>query len=748
MICITIGFEVNNLDLLFPPKKTPVSAVSSRSSGQGVKAQNMSSKSTTASKTTTPSKVTTTTARSKSPPPSKATATKAATGGNNKSKQTMSTSPKKATKKVQSTTSSSSSTSEEEVKPVKRGATSKSTPPSKSNKAKTPAKRVKSEEEEEETPKGKKVQAKKATPQKKPAKSEEEEELPKGKKVAKKPVSRHEVSEEEEVKVVPRSKSAKKPTPKKHISEEEDLGIIEIKDEETKTPKKSPSRQTAKKSHKGGNVNFDEEDVVIVEEVIEEIETPKSTKTASKKKQNNKIDEENGTFQINLSKTQTKEGGDAALEDAKNKKKKGKFVNKQAQTTKITKIGTVGEDEPLLTIKMTENPNGIYEDYIEKLSSPATQAAIKHERNYLCNNYAPLPVVLKKGEGIYVQDIDGHWYMDLLSAYSAINHGHNDKVIIEKAYEQMNNLYMTSRAFYNNKLGQAGEMICRLLNYEKVLFMNSGVEAGESAVKLARRWGYVAKNIPDDHAKIVFAKGNFWGRTIYACGTSDDPTRYEKFGPYDRESSYLVEYNNVEELEKVLEQDPNICAVFLEPIQGENGVIIPDRDYYYNVKRLCDKYNCLLIDDEIQAGLGRAGFTLYTQHMETKPDIVLLGKSLSGGLYPVSAVLSSAKIMDLIKPGEHGSTYGGNPLAAQIVMASLADLNSRGLVLNSFMMGGELGQALRELESCKFIKEIRGRGLMFGLELHPDCPFNSYDLSLWLMERGLLTKSTKTYSLR
>ena len=381
------------------------------------------------------------------------------------------------------------------------------------------------------------------------------------------------------------------------------------------------------------------------------------------------------------------------------------------------RLGTLKDNTELNLDGLTSLDNDIYDLYIQNYVSMDTKNIINKERRNLCNNYAPLPVVLKKGNGIYVQDIDGNWYMDFLAGYSAVNHGHQNQKIIESAYTQMKNIYMTSRAFYNEVLGKAAEAICKMFQYEKVLFMNSGVEAGESAIKIARRWGYDVKGIPDNQAKIVFAKQNFWGRTLYACGSSDDSTRYNKFGPFDDSSRYLIEYNNIKELDNILSNDSNICAVFLEPIQGEGGVIIPDGDYLTNVKTLCEKHNCLLIVDEIQTGIGRTGHLLYSEASNIKPDIILLGKSLSGGLYPISAVLSNKKIMDLIKPGEHGSTYGGNPLAAQILIAALEEVNNLNLVKNSREMGIELAVALKELKNCKFIKEIRGRGLILSFML-------------------------------
>lgn len=411
-------------------------------------------------------------------------------------------------------------------------------------------------------------------------------------------------------------------------------------------------------------------------------------------------------------------------------------------------LGIIAYDTPISGNLYTTSPNGFYENYVEHKSSPKTKDAINLERQYLCRNYDPLPVICSSGEGVYLTDVDGITYMDFLSAYSAVNHGHNNKFIIEHAIKQMNQLYMTSRAFYNNKLGEAGKMLAQTFKYDKVLFMNTGVEAGETAVKLARRWGYDVKKIPNDEAKIVFAKGNFWGRTTYACATSDDPSRYERFGPLDRSAHYMIEYNNISELENLLNSDSNICGVFLEPIQGENGVVIPDAGYLKTVSELCKKYNVLFIADEIQTGMGRTGYPTYCDTESILPDVLLLGKSLAGGLYPVSAVLANKNVMDVIGPGEHGSTFGGNPLGVSIVTAAISEMIQKNLYGNAFYRGIELGSCLRELANNPLVKEVRGRGLMFAIELWPDCGVNAYDFSLWLMERGLLCKPTRINILR
>jgi ornithine--oxo-acid transaminase len=415
----------------------------------------------------------------------------------------------------------------------------------------------------------------------------------------------------------------------------------------------------------------------------------------------------------------------------------------------VNKIGTVPFDAELDPKKYTTNPQGTYVDYISAKSTIKTKNQINLERQSLCYNYAPLPVICSKGHGIYLQDIDGINYVDFLSAYSAVNHGHCNENVINAAYNQMKKLHMTSRAFYNDVLGTAGEIICKLFQYEKVLFMNSGVEAGESAIKIARRWGYVDKKIPKDQAKVVFANGNFWGRSLYACATSDDPSRYAGFGPFDHSSHYMVDFGEINQMKEILEKDSNICAIFIEPIQGENGVVIPPPNYFPELSELCKKHNVLLIFDEVQTGIGRTGYLLCSHMFNVQPDIVLLGKSLSAGLYPVSAVLTSSRIMDNIKPGEHGSTYGGNPLAARICIAALQELFNDPIIQNSFYRGVELGILLKDhLQNNRFVKQVRGRGLMYAIELWPECGYNAYDFSLWMLERGILCKPTKEYTLR
>jgi ornithine--oxo-acid transaminase len=312
-----------------------------------------------------------------------------------------------------------------------------------------------------------------------------------------------------------------------------------------------------------------------------------------------------------------------------------------------------------------------------------------------------MKTVISKGKGIHLYDIEGKKYMDFMAGYSAVNQGHCHPKIVEEMRKQCNELTMCSRAFHNDKLAEYSEYICNLLGYEKILPTNGGAEGGETAIKLARSWGYISKNIEENEAVVLFAKNNFWGRTITACGSSSDSTCYENYGPYSK-GCELIEYNNLKELERKLKKNKNICAVMLEPIQGEGGIIIPDNQYLNKTKRLCEKYNVLLIIDEIQTGLGRTGLLLESYRSGIQPDILILGKALSGGLYPVSGVLSSKKIMDNIKAGTHGSTYGGNPLASAVAKKAVETIIEEEMIYNSEKMGDYFR---RELNSMLIVKD-------------------------------------------
>ncbi|KAJ4941110.1 hypothetical protein JOQ06_027397 [Pogonophryne albipinna] len=361
------------------------------------------------------------------------------------------------------------------------------------------------------------------------------------------------------------------------------------------------------------------------------------------------------------------------------------------------------------------------------------------EDKYGAHNYHPLPVALERGKGIYVWDVDGNRYYDFLSAYSAVNQGHCHPKIIAALNAQASKLTLTSRAFYNNVLGAYEEYITGLFGYDKVLPMNTGVEGGETACKLARKWAYTVKGVPKNQAKIVFADGNFWGRTLAAISSSTDPSSYEGFGPF-MPGFEIIPYNNIPELEKAL-QDPNVAAFMVEPIQGEAGVVVPDKGYLTTVRELCTKYNVLWIDDEVQTGLARTGRRLAVDHEEVRPDIVVLGKALSGGVYPVSAVLCDDEIMLTIKPGEHGSTYGGNPVACQVAMAALEVLEEEKLAENSQKMGELLRSELSKLPK-DIVTTVRGKGLLNAVVIKETKNYNAWEVCLRLRDNGLLAKPT------
>jgi ornithine--oxo-acid transaminase len=372
-------------------------------------------------------------------------------------------------------------------------------------------------------------------------------------------------------------------------------------------------------------------------------------------------------------------------------------------------------------------------------TSAKTAKYIALEDQFGAHNYHPVPVVLEKGEGVFLYDVDGKRYFDFLSGYSAVNQGHCHPAIIKALTDQAQKLTLTSRAFYNNLLGEYEKYITEYFGYEKVLPMNTGVEGGETAIKLARRWGYAVKGIPENQAKVIFAQGNFWGRTLAAISSSTDPSSYNGFGPF-MPGFGLVPYNDLAALETAL-QDPNVAAYMVEPIQGEAGVVIPTDGYLKGVRDLCTKYNVLFIADEIQTGLARTGTLLACDHENVRPDILILGKALSGGTIPVAAVLADDIIMLQIKPGEHGSTYGGNPLACAVAMKALEVIKTEKMVENSFKMGEILRAELANLNS-PFIASIRGRGLLNAIVIKHDNPEAAWDLCLYLKELGILAKPT------
>lgn len=368
--------------------------------------------------------------------------------------------------------------------------------------------------------------------------------------------------------------------------------------------------------------------------------------------------------------------------------------------------------------------------------------AMELEDKYGAHNYHPLPVVLERGEGVYVWDAEGKKYFDFLSAYSAVNQGHCHPRILEALTTQAQKLTLTSRAFYNSVLGVYEKYITEYFGYDKVLPMNTGVEGGETANKLARKWAYKVKGVEENKAKIVFAHGNFWGRTLAAISSSDDPSSYEGFGPY-MPGYVLVPYNDLEALENEL-KDPNCAAFMVEPIQGEAGVVVPDEGYLASVRKLCTQYNVLFIADEVQTGIARTGRLLATDYEDAKPDILILGKALSGGVLPVSAVFANDEVMLTIKPGEHGSTYGGNPLACAVAMAALEVVKDEKLAENAYKLGELFRSEISKLaEESDLVQLVRGKGLLNAIVIN-DSPESStaWDLCVQLKENGLLAKPT------
>jgi ornithine--oxo-acid transaminase len=373
---------------------------------------------------------------------------------------------------------------------------------------------------------------------------------------------------------------------------------------------------------------------------------------------------------------------------------------------------------------------------------------IRLESEYGAHNYHPIPVVLNKGLGVHVWDVEGKKYFDFLSAYSAVNQGHCHPRLIQAITEQVQKLTLSSRAFHNDQLGLTEKKLAEKFGYEKVLLMNTGVEAGESAIKLARKWAYEVKGIPTNQAQIIVAEGNFWGRTIAAISSSTDPSSYHNFGPF-APGFIKIPYNNLAALEEKL-QDPNVAAYMVEPIQGEAGVMLPDPGYLKKAADLCKKHRVLFIADEIQTGLGRTGAWLACHHEFVHPDILLLGKALSGGFMPVSAVLCSDEIMLTIKPGEHGSTFGGNPLACAVANVAIDILGDEDLVENAEKRGNQLMKFLHTLKAkTALIREVRGKGLLCAIEINTeeDSPV-AWEICMDFMRAGLLAKPTHGNKIR
>ena len=372
----------------------------------------------------------------------------------------------------------------------------------------------------------------------------------------------------------------------------------------------------------------------------------------------------------------------------------------------------------------------------------SSEEIIKIEHLYGAHNYHPLPVVLKRGEGVYVWDVDGKKYFDFLSAYSAVNQGHCHPKIISALIDQSKELTLTSRAFHNNVLGEYEKFITGFFGYDKVLPMNTGVEGGETAIKLARKWGYEIKKIPKNKAKIIFVEGNFWGRTLGAISSSTDPSSTNGFGPF-MPGYEIIPYNDLKSLEKSL-KDPNVAGFMVEPIQGEAGVVVPDENYLPEAFKLCKKNNVLFIADEVQTGIGRTGKMLCCDHFGIKPDILILGKALSGGVFPVSAILSSNEIMLTIKPGEHGSTFGGNPLACKVAIAALNVIKEEELARNANKLGIIFREKLNKyIKGSSIVQLVRGKGLLNAIIINDNNDSNiAWNICLKMASKGLLAKPT------
>jgi ornithine--oxo-acid transaminase len=368
-----------------------------------------------------------------------------------------------------------------------------------------------------------------------------------------------------------------------------------------------------------------------------------------------------------------------------------------------------------------------------------TQQYIDREEQYGAHNYHPLPVVLEKGNGVFVWDVEGKKYFDFLSAYSAVNQGHCHPRLIKALTEQASTLALTSRAFYNNKLGEWTEFMTRYFGYERMLPMNSGAEGVETALKLARKWAYKIKGIAPNHAKIVVCNGNFHGRTITIVSMSSDPDAYTDYGPYTP-GFVNIPYNDLHALKQAL-SDQDVAAFLIEPIQAEAGVFVPSDGYLKAARELCTQHNVLFIADEIQTGIGRTGKLLACDYENVRPDILILGKAISGGMYPISCVLADSNIMLTIKPGEHGSTYGGNPIAAAVAIEAIKIVHDEKLADNAQKMG-EIFRAEMGKTSSSMIEEIRGKGLLNAISIRPIKGKTAWDVCLSMMEKGVIAKPT------
>ncbi|GAA4952373.1 ornithine--oxo-acid transaminase [Algibacter agarivorans] len=389
------------------------------------------------------------------------------------------------------------------------------------------------------------------------------------------------------------------------------------------------------------------------------------------------------------------------------------------------------------------------------LDSLTSQQAIDLENKYGAHNYHPLPVVLSRGEGVYVWDVDGKQYYDFLSAYSAVNQGHCHPKIVNAMVQQAQTLTLTSRAFHNDMLGKYEKFACEFFGFDKLLPMNTGAEAVETALKLCRKWAYEVKGIDENKAEIIVCENNFHGRTTTIISFSNDPVARKNFGPYT--SGFIkIEYNNLEALEDTLKKNPNVGGFLVEPIQGEAGVFVPNDDYLIKAKALCEQYNVLFIADEVQTGIARTGRLLATcgnctcdnkncsDTPDVKPDVLILGKAISGGVYPVSAVLADDSVMNVIKPGNHGSTFGGNPVAAAVAMAALKVVKEERLAENAFKLGNLFRSELNKyIETSNLVNLVRGKGLLNAIVINDDEDSDTaWNICLALRDNGLLAKPT------
>lgn len=371
---------------------------------------------------------------------------------------------------------------------------------------------------------------------------------------------------------------------------------------------------------------------------------------------------------------------------------------------------------------------------------------IEMENRSGVHNYHPLPVVLSKGEGIWVWDVEGKKYLDFLSAYSAVNQGHAHPEIVNALCTQAAKLSLTSRAFHNDQLGPYEKFMTETFGFDRILPMNTGVEASESAVKLARKWGYEVKKVPENKAIVAFAAGNFWGRSIAAISSSTDANSRKDFGPF-LSGFEIIPYNNLAALEEIC-RNPDTVAFMVEPLQGEAGVIIPDEGYIRGVREICSRYNVLFIADEVQTGLGRTGTMTCCEQEGVKPDLLVLGKALGGGVYPVSAVLGRNEVMETLRPGQHGSTFGGNPLACAVAMASIKVLQDERLCANAFKMGELFRSEIQKIKS-PLLMAVRGKGLLNAIEIQPyGDNRTAWDVCIAMLNRGLLAKQTHQHIIR